>query len=267
MTVMNSMRLDSKVAFITGGASGIGKSIAECYASVGAKIAIVDLNLDHAKAVADEIAKRFGVKTLSLKVDVSDEAEVNQAVDQCAADLGGIDILNANAGIQIIQSFVDFDYQAWKKLIDIHIGGSFLTAKAAMRHMIKQGRGGRIIVTGSVHSYQASKEKSAYVTAKHGQLGMVRAIAKEGAKYQITANLIAPGFVRTPLVDKQIPEQAKLLGITEEEVVKNVMLRETIDGEFTLSEEVARASLFFASSPSNALSGQSLIISHGWHMQ
>jgi 3-hydroxybutyrate dehydrogenase len=118
-----------------------------------------------------------------------------------------------------------------------------------------------------VHSFEASKEKSAYVASKHAQLGMVRAIALEGAKYNIAANLIAPGFVKTPLVEKQIPEQAKALNISEEEVVKKVMLGKTIDGEFTSLEDIARASLFCATFPTLGFSGQSMIISHGWHMQ
>ncbi len=264
---MFTMRLDGKVAFITGAASGIGKGIAECYAAAGANVVIADLNLEAAKTVAQEIAQTYGVKTLSAPVDVTDENAVNKAIDETVSVMGRIDIVNANAGIQIIQPFVDFDYRVWKKIMDIHVGGSFLTARAAMKHMINAGTPGRIIVTGSVHSFEASKDKAAYVTAKHGLLGMVRAIAKEGAAHNITANLIAPGFVKTPLVEKQIPEQAKSLGISEEEVVKKIMLGDTIDGMFTTIEDVARVSLFFASHPNNALSGQSLIISHGWHMQ
>lgn len=261
------MRLDNKVAFITGGASGIGKAIAECYASVGATVVIADLNPEHSQALAKEIAEKYKTKALGLSLDVSDEKQVNDAIDQTVKTFGAIDVLNANAGIQTICSFENFDYAAWQRLLNIHIGGAFLTAKAAMNHMIKAGKGGRIIVTGSVHSFEASKEKAAYVTAKHAQLGMVRALAVEGAKYNIAANLIGPGFVKTPLVEKQIPEQAKALGISEEEVIKKVMLGKTVDGEFTSLEDIARASLFCASFPTLGFTGQSMIISHGWHMQ
>ncbi|MCB1212915.1 MAG: 3-hydroxybutyrate dehydrogenase [Chlamydiia bacterium] len=258
--------LSNKVAFITGSASGIGKAIAECYAKEGAKVAIADLKLEQAEAVAKEIAETYHTQAIGVAVDVSDKDHVYAAIDQTVKELGSLDIVNANAGIQIIKSIVDFDYAEFKKLVDIHLGGSFLTAQAGMKQMIQRKIPGRIIITGSVHSFEASLNKSAYVSAKHGLLGLTRAIAKEGAPYGITANLIAPGFVYTHLVEKQIPEQAQTLGITPEEVVNNIMLGQTVDKKFTTVEDVALASLFFASFPSTALSGQSLIISHGWFM-
>ena len=139
-------------------------------------------------------------------------------------------------------------------------------AHQASEHMYKQGSGS-VIYMGSVHSKEASVLKSAYVTAKHGLLGLCRTVSKEGAKHGVRANVICPGFVRTPLVDKQIPEQAQELGISEEEVVKNVMLKQTVDGEFTTVEDVAEIALLFAGFPSNALTGQSVVVSHGWYMQ
>jgi 3-hydroxybutyrate dehydrogenase len=120
---------------------------------------------------------------------------------------------------------------------------------------------------GSVHSKEASLLKAPYVTAKHGLIGLAKTVAKEGAKHGVRANVICPGFVRTPLVEKQIPEQAKTLGISEQEVIKNVMLKETVDGEFTTTDDVARVALLFAAFPTNALTGQSLVVSHGWYMQ
>jgi 3-hydroxybutyrate dehydrogenase len=134
-------------------------------------------------------------------------------------------------------------------------------------HMQRSGRGGSIIYMGSVHSKEASVLKSAYVTAKHGLIGLAQTVAKEGGKYGIRANVICPGFVRTPLVDKQIPEQARALRISEQQVVKNVMLRETVDGEFTTVQDVAEVAVLFAGFESNALTGQSLVVSHGWYMQ
>jgi len=145
--------------------------------------------------------------------------------------------------------------------------GALMTTRAALRQMYKQGRGGSIIYTGSVHSKEASVLKGPYVTAKHGLIGLAKVVAKEGAKHGVRANVICPGFVRTPLVDKQIPGQAKELGISEADVIKNVMLKETVDGEFTTVEDVAAVALFFASFKSNALTGQSLVVSHGWFMQ
>jgi 3-hydroxybutyrate dehydrogenase len=178
-----------------------------------------------------------------------------------------VDVLISNAGIQIVHPVEEFSYADWKKMLAIHLDGAFLTTRACLPHMYKSGRGGSVIYMGSVHSKEASKLKAPYVTAKHGLLGLARVVAKEGAPHGVHANVICPGFVRTPLVDKQIPEQAKLLGITEEQVIKNVMLKETVDGEFTTVQDVAAAALFFASFPTNALTGQSLIVSHGWFME
>jgi 3-hydroxybutyrate dehydrogenase len=175
-------------------------------------------------------------------------------------------VLVSNAGIQIVDPIVDFEFAKWKKLLAIHLDGAFLTTRAALRQMYKQNSGS-IIYMGSVHSKEASVLKAPYVTAKHALIGLAKVVAKEGAAHGVRANVICPGFVRTPLVDKQIPEQAKELGITEQEVIKNVMLKETVDGEFTTVEDVAEVALFFAAFKSNALTGQSLIVSHGWFME
>lgn len=260
------MNLNNKVAFITGAASGIGKHIAEVYAKAGASIAVADLKLEAAEAAAAEL-RTLGVKAIAIEVDVTDEAGVDAAVKRTVDELGGLDILISNAGIQIVAPLQDFTFANWKKLLAVHLDGAFLTSRAAMRAMIASGKGGSIIFMGSVHSKEASMLKAPYVTAKHGLEGLTKVIAKEGAAHGIRANIICPGFVRTPLVDKQIPEQAKELGITEEDVIKNVMLKETVDGEFTTIEDVAQVALMFAAFPSNALTGQSMVVSHGWFMQ
>jgi 3-hydroxybutyrate dehydrogenase len=161
----------------------------------------------------------------------------------------------------------EFGFSDWKKMLAIHLDGAFLTTRACMKQMIASNKGGSIIYMGSVHSKEASMLKAPYVTAKHGLIGLAKSVAKEGAKHNIRANVICPGFVRTPLVEKQIPEQAKVLGISEEEVIKNVMLKETVDGEFTTTADIAQVALMFASFPSSALTGQSLVVSHGWFMQ
>jgi 3-hydroxybutyrate dehydrogenase len=151
-------------------------------------------------------------------------------------------------------------------MLAVHLDGAFLTTKACLKHMYP-ANSGSIVYIGSVHSKEASPLKAAYVTAKHGILGLARVVAKEGAKHNVRANVVCPGFVRTPLVEKQIPEQAKELGISEEDVVKTVMLKETVDGEFTTVEDVAEAVLYFAGAKTNALTGQSLVVSHGWFME
>lgn len=260
------MKLEGKVAVITGAASGIGKEIALTYAREGARIAIADLNLDAAELAAAGM-RDAGHEALGVAMDVANEAQVEAGIEAVVAQWGGIDILVSNAGIQIVHPIEAFPFADWRKMLAIHLDGAFLTTRACVRHMYAGGRGGSIIYIGSVHSKEASVLKSAYVTAKHGLEGLTRVMAKEGAQHGVRANLIAPGFVRTPLVDKQIPEQARELGISEDEVIKNVMLKETVDGEFTTVQDVARVALFFAAFPSNALTGQSLIVSHGWFME
>jgi 3-hydroxybutyrate dehydrogenase len=254
------------VALITGAASGIGKAIAETYAKAGAKIAIADLNQAGADAAAAEI-KAKGGEAMGIAMDVSDEKAVEAGTDLAAKTFGTLDIVVSNAGIQIVKPVHEFPFAEWKKLLAIHLDGGFLVTKAAMKHMYKDKRGGTIIYMGSVHSHEASKLKAPYVAAKHALLGLAKTVAKEGAEHGVRANVICPGFVRTPLVDKQIPEQAKELNITEEQVIKNVMLKDTVDGVFTTVEDVAQMALFLASYPSAALTGQSFIVSHGWYMQ
>ena len=172
----------------------------------------------------------------------------------------------SNAGVQTVAPLVEFEFAKWRKLLSIHLDGAFLTTRAALRQMYRQ-KSGSIIYMGSVHSKEASPLKAPYVTAKHGLIGLAKVVAKEGAAHGVRANVICPGFVRTPLVEKQIPEQARELGISEADVVKTVMLKETVDGEFTTVQDVAETALFLAAFPSNALTGQSVVVSHGWFMQ
>ncbi len=259
------MRLENKVTLITGSASGIGKEIAIIYAREGAKVAIADLNLKAAQATALEIDPS-GKTAIAVAMNVTDEAQVDRGIAQVVEAFGKLDVLVSNAGIQIVDPLVDFEFSKWKKLLSIHLDGAFLTTRAALRQMYKQGSGS-VIYMGSVHSKEASKLKAPYVTAKHGLIGLCKVVAKEGAEHGVRANVICPGFVRTPLVEKQIPEQAKDLGISEQEVIDDVMLKDTVDHEFTTVEDVAEAAVFFASFGSNALTGQSIIVSHGWFME
>lgn len=260
------MLLKDKHAFITGSASGIGREIAEVFAREGAKVVIADLNKEAADKTAAEF-KAKGAQALGVAVDVTSEEQVDQAVKAATDAFGPVDILVSNAGIQIVHPVEEFSFTDWKKMLAIHLDGAFLTTRAALKSMYASGRGGSVIYMGSVHSKEASVLKAPYVTAKHGLIGLCKTVAKEGAKHNVRANVICPGFVRTPLVDKQIPEQAKTLGISEDDVIKKVMLKETVDGEFTTTDDVAQVALMFASFPTNALTGQSLVVSHGWFMQ
>lgn len=259
------MNLKDRVAIITGAASGIGKEIAFRHAEAGGIPVIADLNLDQANATAEDI-KAKGGQAFAVAMNVTDEDQVEKGVADTVAKYGKVDILVSNAGIQIVHPLVDFPFAEWKKLLSIHLDGAFLTTRACLKHMYKANYG-RVVYMGSVHSHEASKLKAPYVTAKHGLLGLCRVLAKEGAEHNVTANVVCPGFVMTPLVEKQIPEQAKALGISEADVVSKVMLKDTVDGQFTTVDDVANAVLFFAGATSNVYTGQSLVVSHGWFMQ
>ena len=258
--------LQDKVAVVTGAAGGIGKEIAHAFLKEGAKIAIADLKADQASATAAEFDPSGG-RAMGVGMDVGNEQAVDQGMAQVLAKFGRIDILVSNAGIQHIAAIDELEFAKWKQLMAVHLDGAFLTTRAALRAMYSHGEGGSIIYMGSVHSKEASPLKAPYVTAKHGLIGLAKVVAKEGAKHKVRANVICPGYVWTPLVEKQIPETAKARGISEESVIKDVMLRDTVDGEFTTTADVAAAAVFFASFKSNALTGQSLIVSHGWSME
>jgi 3-hydroxybutyrate dehydrogenase len=259
------MALIDKVALVTGAASGIGEQCARKLAADGATVVIADLNLANAQNVAEDIVANGG-KAIAIAMDVTSEEAVNAGIDETLGRLGGLDVLVSNAGIQIVNRIEDYAFSDWKKMLSIHLDGAFLTTKAAIRHMYASNKGGAVIYMGSVHSHEASQLKSAYVTAKHGLLGLARVVAKEGGPRGVRANVVCPGFVRTPLVDRQIPEQAKVLGISEQQVVKDVMLKDTVDGEFTSLADVANTVAFLAGFESNALTGQSIVVSHGWFM-
>lgn len=259
------MDLKGKVALITGAGSGIGKEIAFVFAQAGAKIGVADISMESADVTTNEINKT-GDNAVSIDMDVTNEEQVEQGVQKLIDKFGSVDVLVSNAGIQHIDPVDQLPFKDWKRLLSIHLDGAFLTTRACLKNMYKNNRGS-IIYMGSVHSKEASKLKAPYVTAKHGLLGLCQVVAKEGAEHNVRANVICPGYVRTPLVDKQIPEQAKELGISEEDVIKKVMLAETVDGVFTTTDDIAQVALFFASFADNALTGQSLIASHGWFME
>lgn len=258
-------RFTGRVGLITGSANGIGKEIALRFAAEGGTPIIADLDLAKAQATADEITAQGGT-AMAVAMDVTDEAQVEAGVEAAVARFGKIDVLVSNAGIQIVSPLVNLPLSDWKRMMAIHLDGAFITTKACLKHMYAANYG-RVIYMGSVHSKLASPLKAPYVTAKHGLIGLAKVLAKEGAEHNVTANVVCPGFVRTALVDKQIPEQAREFGISEEEVVKKIMLKDTVDGEFTTTEDVADAVLYFAAAKSNVLTGQSLVVSHGWFMQ
>ena len=257
------MRLGNRRALVTGAASGIGAAIARAYAREGARVCVADLD----GAGAARMAAELGDGALGIRMDVASEEEVERGVAEAAYGLGGIDILVSNAGVQHLDTIADLSFENWRRVLAVHLDGGFLTARACLRRMIAQGSGGAILLMGSVHSKEASVRKGPYVVAKHGLLGLARVLAKEGAAHGVRANAICPGFVRTGLVNRQIPGLAQELGISEEAVVREVMLNTTVDGIFTTVEDIAEVAVFLAAFPSAALTGQSIIASHGWHME
>jgi 3-hydroxybutyrate dehydrogenase len=259
------MRMQGQVAVVTGAASGLGRSIAMRYAAEGAAVVVADLDDGAGRAVVQAIEKGGG-RALAVAMDVTDEAAVDRGVAATIDTFGRLDVMVSNAGIQIVHPVEEFSFAEWRRMMSIHVDGAFLVTKASLPHMYAQGRGS-LIYMGSVHSKLASPLKAPYVAAKHALIGLARTVAKEGGKRGVRANVICPGFVRTPLVEKQIPEQAAAFGISEQDVIQKIMLKDTVDGEFTSLDDVAEVAVLFASFPTNALTGQSLIVSHGWHME
>ncbi len=253
--------IKGEVAIITGSASGIGKAIAMRYAKGGAKVVIADFNLEAATAVAEEI-KATGAEAMAIRMDVSSEEEVNAGVEAVVKAYGSVEILVANAGLQIVHPVEEFPLEDWDKVIDVNLKGAFLTARACIKHMYPAKRGS-LIFTGSFHSKAASPLKTAYIAAKHGVLGLGRAIAKEAVAHGVRTNVICPGLVMTPLIVKQIPEQAKELGISEEDVKAHVLHMEDTHGLVSTPEDIAEVAYFFAAMPTMCLTGQSLDVNCG----
>jgi 3-hydroxybutyrate dehydrogenase len=259
------MRLENRIALITGAGRGIGRAVAEHYGREGARVAVADLDYSTAQEVAEHINSAGG-SAMALAMDVTDEQAVERGVNSVVEAWGGLDIVLANAGIQHIAPLDQLSFNHWRQVMSVHLDGAFLLTRSALQAMYAKG-GGTILYMGSVHSLEASPLKAPYVAAKHGMLGLCRAVAKEGAEHGVRSNIICPGFVRTPLVDKQIPEQAQALGISEEDVISKVMLKNTVNGEFTTLADVSELAVYLAAFPSAALTGQSIVVSHGWHMQ
>lgn len=253
-----------KTALITGAASGIGMACARRMAREGYATVIADLNLAAAEALAAELTAE-GLTAMAVRMDVASKTEVETGFDRMMEAYGSCDLVMSNAGVQIVHPFDEYPFEDWKKMMAIHADGAFLVARAAFRRMKNSGKGGRIVFTGSVQSFVGSKLKEPYNFAKHGVAGLAKSIAREGAEYGIYTYTICPSFIKTPLVEKQIPEQASSLGITEEEVVRDIMLRDTVDGRFTTVEDVANT-LAFLAQDQGALTGQSLRLTHGWAM-
>lgn len=259
------MRLNGKVGIVTGSASGIGLAIAEAFAKEGANLTIADLNEVGGKEVEEGIQK-LGRDALFVKTNIAKREDCKRLIDQTVKRFGRIDILVNNAGLQHVAPITDFPEDKWDLLIGVMLTGAFLCTKYALPHMISQ-KSGRIINMSSIHGLIGAKFKSAYVSAKHGIIGLTKVTALEMLEQGITANAICPTFVRTPLVDKQIDDQAKAYSIPREEVLEKVILAEAPMKRMLEPEEVAELAVYLASDLARNVTGAAIPIDEGWTAQ
>ena len=254
---MNSVsRMRNRTVLVTGGGSGIGRSIAHEFAASGARVLINDI-----RDVGEEVANNVGGEF--LKADLSDQNSVSQLAEEAIKIAGRIDILVNNAGTQHVDAVDVFPDDIWVKLIHIMLVAPFLLTKQFIPAM-KENRWGRIINISSIHGLVASPFKSAYVSAKHGLVGLTKSVALEVGEYGITVNAICPGYARTPLVEAQIDDQARTLGIEKDEVVDKVMLAPAAIKELIDPDDIAKLASFLASEEARLITGSSYSIDAGW---
>ena len=253
-----------KVALVTGSTSGIGLAIARTYAGDGADVVINGFgDKDAIEKERSGIEKDFGVKAIYSGADMSKGDQIAAMVADAQKQLGSVDILVNNAGIQFVSPIEEFPVEKWDQIIAINLSAAFHAIRAAMPGM-KARKWGRVINTASAHALVASPFKSAYVSAKHGIAGLTKTVALEGATFGITCNAICPGYVWTPLVEKQIPDTMAARGLTREQVIKDVLLAAQPTKEFVTVEEIAGLALYLTSDLARSITGAILAIDGGW---
>ncbi|THK38192.1 3-hydroxybutyrate dehydrogenase [Ensifer sp. MPMI2T] len=257
----------TKTAVITGSTSGIGLAIAKAFAKTGANIVLNGFGApDEIRAVTDDVAGLGSGTVIYHPADMTKPDEIADLIANAAARFGGVDILVNNAGVQYVEKVEDFPVEQWDRIIAINLSSSFHTIRAALPGMKAKGWG-RIINIASAHGLVASPFKSAYVAAKHGIMGLTKTVALEVAENGITANSICPGYVLTPLVEKQIPDQARTRGITEAQVVNDVMLKGQPTKKFITVGQVASLALYLASDDAAQITGTHVSMDGGWTAQ
>jgi len=257
-----SLSMKGKVAIVTGGASGIGLAIVEMFAREGVNCVIADLEASGGEQAAAKV-QESGTDCLFVATSVSQPGDVRHLVEATMERFGRLDILVNNAGLQFVAPVVDFPEERWDTLIGVMLTGTFLCCKYALPHMIQQ-KWGRIINISSVHGKVASPFKVAYISAKHGVLGLTKVVALEMGENNITCNAICPGYVRTPMVEKQIADQARVNGISEEDVVKKIMLAPAAIRRMLEPGEVASLVAYLCSDAAAGITGTALDIDLGW---
>ncbi|MEB3101964.1 3-hydroxybutyrate dehydrogenase [Ferviditalea candida] len=257
------METSKRVVIVTGAARGIGRAIAEAFAANGDQPILCDLDLENAEKSAVEIAGKFACRAAAKRLDVADAADVERLIDQTVREWGRIDVIVNNAGLQHVDPIENFPVEKWDLLIGVMLKGPFLLTKYAIPHM-KQRQFGRIINISSVHGKTASPFKAAYVSAKHGVVGLTRTAALETANDNITVNAVMPGTVRTSLIENQLQKLAENDGTTREEALQRHLLAKQALKRFIKPEEVAACCVFLASEQAAAITGETISVSGGW---
>ncbi|MFN5142973.1 MAG: 3-hydroxybutyrate dehydrogenase [Burkholderiales bacterium] len=261
------MSLKGKHALVTGSTSGIGLGIAEGLAQEGVHLVLNGFGEAHEiEALRQRLASDYGVKVIYDGADMSQGADIARMMIEVADKTGGLDIVVNNAGIQHVSHVEDFPEAKWDAIIAINLSSAFHTTKAAMPYMKKQ-RWGRIVNIASAHGLVASPFKSAYVAAKHGIMGFTKTVALECAQEGVTVNAICPGYVLTPLVERQIPDTAKARGLTEEQVKRDVLLAAQPTKKFVTVEQIAATTIFLCSDAAASITGSHIAVDGGWTAQ
>lgn len=257
--------MEAKNVLITGSTSGIGLVIARAFAAAGFNVMLHGLESDGAK-IAQELAEEFHVRTFCSSANLLQSSETDQMIADTCSELGSVDILVNNAGIQYVSPIEDFPLDRWNDIIGVNLSAAFCTSKAVWASM-KARKWGRIINIASAHGLQASEFKSAYVASKHGLIGLTKVLALEGAEFGITANAICPGYVKTPLVDKQIADLIKSHNLSEQEVLQKIILQKHAIKDFVSPDSIAALALFLASDQASMITGTSMPVDGGWGAQ